>query len=86
MKKGIYVIYDKLAKRPGPVFEAVNVDVAKRLYNNTMENVSESCRKDYELLHLGYIKYEDDNVQLLLPDFYEDDLKMSKVIEVEGNE
>lgn len=51
--RGLYVIYDKLAEKSGPVFEAVNDAVAARAARQMLHNVVDS--EDYELMYIGRI-------------------------------
>lgn len=52
-KRGLYVIYDRLAEKSGPVFEAVNDAVAARAARQMLQNVVDS--DDYELMYIGNI-------------------------------
>lgn len=57
----IYVIYDKLAEEAGPLFIAVNDEVAKRQYEQTMQHVT--TKADYLLYRIGF--YDNVNMEVV---------------------
>lgn len=53
---GLYSVYDTLAERYGPVYQAVNDAVATRMYYDVMRSIQVEWRTEYELYCLG--KYD----------------------------
>lgn len=49
MVVNFYVIWDKVAKEAGPVFQAKNDGVARRNVNNILEKVADFDQAAYEL-------------------------------------
>lgn len=49
---GLYTIYDRLAQEPGPIFTAVNDEVANRKFQQAMKEVE--YKEDYQLHCVGY--------------------------------
>ena len=49
----LYSIQDKTANRFGPLFEAINDDVAARLYIQQINKVNEQFRDEYALYKVG---------------------------------
>ena len=56
MRNSIYMIWDKVAEQGGPLFEAVNDNVAVRSVSLTLSKVQSI--DDYELLCIGEIDNE----------------------------
>lgn len=50
----VYSIYDKVAARYGPLYEATNDAVAVRQYRNSMEKVNVAFKTDYILYRIGH--------------------------------
>lgn len=59
--RGLYTIFDKVASKPGPVYEAVNDAVAMRAAKYALRNVDDIT--DYYVVYVGRI---DDSCQLTL--------------------
>lgn len=67
MEKFIYVysVFDNLAKRFGPLFEAINDEVATRSYIMMMDKVDERFKSEYSLHKIGKF---DNNTGIFLPE------------------
>lgn len=50
----VFTIYDSLAEKAGPLFEAESDLVAIREYRNVMRQVSVHNRSDYRLIEVGF--------------------------------
>lgn len=66
MKSVVFTIYDKLAKESGPLFQAKNVDVAQREFNNLVKDLPEDTKEDYELVILA--TYDNESMAIALYD------------------
>lgn len=64
----LYAVYDEVSKEIGPLFEAVNDDVAIRYFRQSMKDVYSEW--DYQLLRVGV--FEVKNGELKLMDKYEE--------------
>ena len=53
MKTNIYTIYDVVAKESGPIFQAKNDEVAVRVFNSLISDVTNAKATDYEVYCLG---------------------------------
>ena len=49
----IYCIYDTVSEESGPLFEAKNDVMARRIYNNLQELPPGSVKDDFKLIKLG---------------------------------
>lgn len=49
----LYSVFDTMAKKFGPVFEAVNDEVAARQYSLMLDKVDKRFKKDYVLYRIG---------------------------------
>jgi len=56
MKRKLYVIYDRVAMESGPIFEAKNDGIARRQFENAMEN--QRYAHEQALLRVGEINHE----------------------------
>lgn len=54
MRNALYVIYDKTARKSGPVFEAENDSVAIRRYQLGLKEIDDPYKEDYALYRLAY--------------------------------
>lgn len=50
---GLYTILDRIAEECGPIFEAVNDQVAMRSYRNLVKDFSPEAKMEYRLYRLG---------------------------------
>jgi hypothetical protein len=53
MTNKLYAVYDKLMEEAGPIFEARNDEVAKRMFRNLMKDNPGINREDHTLYSLG---------------------------------
>lgn len=54
MRHELYSVQDRVAELYGPVFQAVNVGVARRMVMRMMAEVAKYDRDSYRLIHIGY--------------------------------
>ena len=59
MKKGLYVVFDKLAKEAGPIFEAKNDDVAVRNFKRMLQENKSLQVAEFDLVRIGTFDSED---------------------------
>lgn len=55
-RANLYTVYDTLAEKYGPIFEAVNNAVALRQFINLKNGLPEVSRRDYQLMLVGFIE------------------------------
>lgn len=82
----IYTIFDKVAKEPGPLFEAVNDQVAVRnVKENVLSKMPPRLHADYELYRVGSWQHNGENTLQaeLFNDFYKVDLNDSEMEDIE---
>jgi uncharacterized protein YehS (DUF1456 family) len=58
MLMNMYVVYDRVAKESGPVFEAKNDDVALRKLRHEFESAKVDIQDDMKLYRVGIIDHE----------------------------
>lgn len=49
----LYSVYDKVAKKFGPIFQCVNEAVAVRRYKQLLKTVDDLSMSDFELVYVG---------------------------------
>lgn len=59
----LYCILDRVANRPGPLYEVANQAVAIRGYRQSLRNQGDP--RDYDLLHIGTIDRPSLQISLL---------------------
>lgn len=65
MNYRLYCIYDRVAGEAGPLFQAVNDQVAVRQSINVLHTIPLSLRPDYQLLCVGQFDSRTCNIDLL---------------------
>lgn len=54
----LYSIYDMMANKYGPIFEAFNDEVATRQYCLLLDKIDKRFRKDYKLYSIGSFDFQ----------------------------
>lgn len=53
----LYTVYDRVAERPGPLFEAANHKVAQRMAVQLLQDVPTHLIPDYQLICVGEVEF-----------------------------
>jgi hypothetical protein len=53
----LFTVWDEAAKKFGPIFEAINVDVAERQYIQLVQTIPPRFRNEFKLMQIGSYSY-----------------------------
>lgn len=79
-KVNVYTVYDEKAEQFGPLFEAVNDEVATRSFLQMMDKVHPSAKNDYILEKVGEFDTNSGDMQAEVPQEVFRNIRIKEVV------